>query len=277
VPNRTSYNQRIVCYEDIHSIQQSDFDVMVAAAGLSGVCRVLDCGCGYGAVSRELINGTDRSRQNGNVELTIDLLDESGVQLDRAKQNLEGRSQEIGTHLRFIRGSFPQDINGDSCNYDVVICKMVIHEVKHEEQEMFVNRVYECLKKGGRFILWDLCLSTKIADFHRSVIRMKDALVGYETMVERRYLLTEGELNELFDASSFGGIEFVKRIRYRFETHKRLNPEFGGNETTFNKWQAFIRGLAAAADPDVLKLVGYTDYGDNICFNVDKVIAKAQK
>jgi SAM-dependent methyltransferase len=271
---KTSFDKRVVRYEEIHSIQQNDFDAMVASAELSGDCRVLDCGCGYGAVSRELIKDTEQVRRSGTLKLSIDLLDESDVQLDRARQELAPQMEEIGTQLGFIRGSFP---HATEDLYDVIICKMVLHEIRREEQMNFVNGVYDRLKKTGRFILWDLCLASDIAEFHRSVVKMKDMLVGYDTMVERRYFLSENELVELFKGSSFGGIEFVKRILYRFETHKRLNPEFGGDKVAFYRWEEYIRTLATAASPELLKRIEYEDRGDNICFNVGKVLAKARR
>jgi hypothetical protein len=132
-------------------------------------------------------------------------------------------------------------------------------------------------REGGRFVFWDLCLSPEMAEFHRSVIRMKDILAGYTTMVERRNILTGDEMSHLFNSSLFGRVELVSDIFYRFDTRKRLGPEFLGNERAFLEWHAFIRAAASKLEPSILAKLRYEDDGDRIAFDVRKVIGLAEK
>jgi len=273
----TSFDRRIVRYEEIHSINSDDFRAFVDAAAVKGPCRILDCGCGYGAFTREVLRATESSRSMGETDLRIDLIDESPVQLDRARDELRPWLSASGADLHFIAGVFPDDLGQPSEEYDVVACKMVLHEIRKHQQQRFVENAFECLKPGGRFVAWDVCLSPDIATFYRNVIKSKDAIAGYESMAERRYFLTEGELRTLFLSSSFGAVKFVRDIHYRFDTRKRLVPEFGGDEFLFAQWEDFIRKAAAALNPAVLARLQYLDSGDSISFNVRKVIVVARR
>jgi SAM-dependent methyltransferase len=274
VTKRTSFDLRVVRYEEIHSIRSDDFRAFVNAAMVSGKCRILDCGCGYGAVTREILLATEQGRLAGELQVSVDLIDESTVQLDRAKTELQRWLHDPATNLRFITGIFPDDLDVFSEPYDVIACKMVLHEVRQNQQPMFLRQLHECLKPGGRLILWDVCLSSDIASFYRSVVRSKDALAGYATMVERRNFLTEDEIKGLFEASPFGYAEFVRNILYRFDTMKRFIPEFKGDSVRFAQWQDFIRKSASAIDPSILAAIHYCDEGDSIAFDIRKVIVR---
>jgi SAM-dependent methyltransferase len=273
----TSFDQRIVRYEEIHAIQPNDFRAFVDAARIHGRSRILDCGCGYGAVTREVLLATELERQNGATDVVVDLIDESNVQIDRAKRELTPWLNATGATLVFINGTFPQDLDPILTRYDAIFCKMVLHEITKDQQLAFLMNIYERLKTGGRLVLWDLCLSSDIAEFYRAVVRAKDALAGYQTMAERRNFLTETELLELFAGSPFGHIEFVRNIAYRFDTQKRLIPEFLGNEVRFARWHDFIRRSVETLSPADLAKIQYQDAGSSISFNVRKVIAVASR
>lgn len=272
----TSFDQRIVRYEEIHSIQQSDFRAFVDAAEIHGRSSILDCGCGYGAVTREVLLATENERLKGGADLAIDLVDESHVQIERARLELSPwLGGAPGATLAFINGSFPGDLVRGSGPYDVIFCKMVLHEITKDQQLLFLTSAHEHLKIGGRFVFWDVCLSADIAEFYRAVVRAKDSLAGYETMAQRRNFLSESELRLLFEASPFGRVDFVKDIAYRFDTQKRLLPEFLGDESRFDEWQQSIRKSVTTLSSAALASIHYQDEGPSISFNVRKVIAVA--
>jgi hypothetical protein len=106
---------------------------------------------------------------------------------------------------------------------------------------------------------------------------MKDILAGYTTMVSRRHMLTGFEIEHLFKISDFRKVQIVKNILYRFETRRRLDTEFRGNNQQFEKWHAFIRESARMLDQSLLEKVHYRDDGDRIAFDVRKVIGLALK
>lgn len=274
---KTSFDHRIVRYEDIHSIAPNDFGALVGAASINDSCRILDCGCGYGAVTREVLRATENLRSARNVELRIDLVDESMVQLERAKRELQPWNETAGLKLKFINGVFPDDLRFDTSMYDVVFCKMVLHEINREGQLPFVTSIYDCLKEKGRFVFWDVCLSPDIADFYRAVVRMKDLLAGYETMAARRNFLTEEEIRDLFAASPFEHVELIKDIKYQFDTLNRLAAEFEGDKVRLAQWNEFIRASAKALGSSELEKIHYRDDGGTISFQIRKIIAKATR
>ncbi len=273
----TSFDRRIVRYEEIHSIKAADFVAMVKAAEIHGACHILDCGSGYGAVTREVLRAAERNPESRQAHLAIDLIDESAVQIERAKLELQPWHSFPGVTLAFITGTFPQDLNSPPASYDVVFCKMVLHEINRGMQPSFLASTYDYLRAGGRLVFWDVCLPADIADFYRGVVRMKDSLAGYDTMVQRRNFLTETEIRNLFAQSPFGSVEFVRDISYRFDTRKRLIPEFGGDHARFDKWQRYIRSTASEIPPATLNSINYTDDGPTITFDVRKVIGIARR
>src|ERR1700680_665270 len=182
---QTSFDRRVVRYEEIHAISSDDFGTFVNAAAINGRCRILDCGCGYGAFTREVLLAIESGRLKGGTHLKVDLIDESLIQLERARDELRPWLNVPGVDLRFIGGVFPDDLGHFSKRYDVVACKMVLHEIRKDRQLRFLENTYDCLKRGGRLVLWDVCLSPDIAPFYRAVIRSKDALAGSYFMGER--------------------------------------------------------------------------------------------
>jgi len=273
----TSFDKRLVRYEEIHNIQADHFKALIEAAEIRGTSRILDCGCGYGGVIREVLLATERERMNGKMDLDIDLIDESTIQLKEARRELDAWLGSRGVKLTFICGTFPEDLNEHSSMYDIIACKMVLHEVAKDRQRRFLESIHDHLKPGGRLVFWDLCLSEDLAEFYRAAFKMKDSLAGYETMVRRRNFLTEEELLSLFSASPFRSVDIVKDITYRFDTLTRLKPEFKGDQAKLAHWNNFIRTLAQALSHSALLKLHYRDDGDSISFDVRKVIAVTRR
>ena len=272
----TSFDHRLVRYEEVHAIQPDDFRAFVTAADIRSQTRILDCGCGYGAVTREFLLATEGRRIRGETELFIDLIDESTVQLNRARNELRAWQTAHGVKLTFIEGLFPDDLPHLNV-YNIIACKMVLHEVNRDSQLRFLQGAHNFLANDGRLLLWEICLSPEIADFFRNVVRLKDQLSGYQTMVQRRNFLTERELYTLFSKSAFGRVELARDFFYRFDTRKRFMPEFGGNEDKFAEWHAFIRSAATELPESTLANIHYIDDGTTIGFDIRKVIAVATR
>lgn len=270
----TSFDHRLVRYEDVHAIQPEDFRAFVDAANIRTHTRILDCGCGYGAVTREMLLATEAVRSRGEIDLIVDLIDESTVQISRAKRELQNWQHIDGVSLNFIEGLFPDDIPPFS-TYDVIACKMVLHEVAKDQQLRFLKAAHQLLTREGRLLLWEICLSPESADFFRSVVRLKDKLSGYDTMVQRRNFLTAQELIDLFAKSAFGRVDVTREFVYRFDTRKRFMPEFGGDESRFAEWQSFVRRSGEELTPAVRTSMRYLDDGITIAFDIKKVIAIA--
>lgn len=274
LPNFTSFDLRTVRYEEIHSIGKPDFQYMVTATQVRAGDRIMDCGCGYGAVTRELLEHTT---PDTIARLTVDLVDESAVQLERAREELASWIHRADCpRLKFIRASFPWSF-GSQHRYDVVLAKMVLHEVPHRQQLDFIDGIYHHLVDEGRLLLWDVCLSPKTADFYRTVIREKDKLAGFETMVNRRHFLTLPDIHTLFSRSGFGSIELIRPMVYRFRSLHRLGPELRGDECALKKLNEATRNAFGRLDRKTQHQLEFQDDGRDVSFQVNKGIFLATR
>lgn len=283
----TSFDNRIVRYEHIHCIQREHFDALIDAAAIEDGDRILDCGCGYGAVTRELLRATAERRKREEWHNVVDLVDESKRQIGRAVDELK---EWIGTPtvtLRFLEGTFPTAFQWEN-RYDVAGVKMVLHEMPPDgvprsgsdsrvTQGQFLKGLVRCLKPGGVLALWELSLSNTTRDFFSSVLRKKDLMAGFTTLLERRNFLSNEAIAALFATSGLVAVHQVNSFDYRFSTKRRLLPELHGNTEALEEWHAHIREEAKALKPDVLKELDYRDDGDDIAFSVKVGIFRANK
>ena len=107
IMTQTSFNKRKVRYEELHCIKPSYFDALVDAADIKDCDRVLDCGCGYGAVTREILKRF-RMRQQREY-FVVDLVDESDTQLEMARSELNNLAANLPVTLNFILGVCPSN------------------------------------------------------------------------------------------------------------------------------------------------------------------------
>jgi len=276
----TSFDKRCVRYEELHDNRAEYFETLVAASGVRDGAIVLDVGCGYGACTREVLR-----RRSGLTRLSIQLIDESGVQLRRAQRELDEWSIDPSVFLDFKLGTFPTSFcNGDMASsfrlgsrFNLVFAKMVLHEVPANMQAGFVRGLSECLLPGGVLVLWDLCLDQDTCCFFRNVIRKKDELAGFDTLVVRRNFLSYDELCTLFSGTDFESFSEVMLIDYELDTRKRLGPELQGDTEILDEWHNYIRQEIRELPPKMRTDIGYKDEGNRITFHVRKGIFRAER
>lgn len=267
----TSFDRRNVRYEDIHAIRDDDFDAMVRMTRLEDGLRILDCGCGYGACTREILK-----RLGAEQSIEVDLLDRSAPQIARSESELASWEHHPRVTLRRIHGDFPRDL-AQGVRYDRIVAKMMLHENPADIQTTIVRSMRDHLRPGGVLILWDLSLSQTTAEFFRQVIRWKDELVGNDTFVRDRYLPSAEELHGRIEA---GGLEIVGRphpIEYQIDTAIRLRTEFVGRRPHYDEWLHRTRRLAATLPEATRQELQVRDNGDAVRFRVSKVIIAARR
>lgn len=267
----TSFDRRNVRYEDIHAIRDDDFDAMVRMTRIEDGLRILDCGCGYGACTREILK-----RLGSEQSIEIDLLDRSAPQLTRSESELASWEQHPRVTLRRIHGDFSHDLP-PGVRYDRIVAKMMLHENPEVRQTAIVRSMRDHLRPGGVLILWDLSLSRATAEFFRQVIRWKDELVGNDTFVRDRYLPSVEELHRLIEE---GGLEIVGRphpIDYQIDTAIRLRTEFVERRPHYDEWLLRTRRLAVTLPEAARQELQVRDNGDSVQFRVSKVIIAARR
>jgi len=139
---------------------------------------------------------------------------------------------------------------------------MVLHEVPQPRQAEFLTCLYEALKPGGLLVLWDLALNPSVADFFRDVIKEKDELLGFYSLVDRRHFLTPGEFSRCVADSKFGTAEMVRTFDYTCCTDKRIPSEFPNDQSLYKEWIDTIDRLyqdIPDSAKNLLPLVRYAD------------------
>lgn len=267
---REGFDRRIVPYEEIHGIQPEDFERLVDLVAPFPGAAILDAGAGYGAVTREIL------MRHPDKGLRFTLLDISDVQLRRAEQELNsisGRAEDV----QLIQDSIVHPTMCEPESFDIVVAKMVVHEVPNFLQVHALRALQDLLVPGGKIVVWDVSLGPETQDFFQRVVRHKDRLAGYKYMVNSRYFLRDDEWVERLNSAGFVNVELKHPIGYHLETRKRLEHELGSSEQLLDAWHSKIRSLARRVPTAVLSALDYFDGRDSIRFSPPKAVYTAQK
>ena len=265
-----SFDIRIVRYEHIHGIKEEDFDALALITNPKSNEIILDAGCGYGSVSREII------KRNKSKKLNFFLADANQTQLKRAIEEFNGLDFNHNSELKFFIDNLLYTQFKDN-SFHTIIAKMVIHEIPQKEQQQAINNAYKILKPGGKMIIWDMSLDEKSQQFIQNIIRMKDKLAGFKTLEKNRYFLRFDETKSLLSNAGFRNIKQEYEILSPIITKKRLTEEFGNNISKLNKWHNFIRKQTKELDLNTIKKMQFEDYGESISFVPHKSIIIAIK
>ena len=241
------------------SISPFDFAKLIEAVDPKPDEITLDAMAGYGAVAKGILEREPKA--------DIYVLDESMVQLERAMQNVPGLQP-----TRFLLAKIQDSGIPDSC-FDTVVMKMGLHEVSLGKQVRVVAEIKRILKPRGKFVIWDIMLSSETQALFQNIIRKKDELSGFDMLVQERYFFTEEEFMQTVKNGGFNVVAEFHPIRYRFSSKKRLQSELYGDTERLNSLNAYIRKIF----PENLKAkMGYVDSGDDIQFDITKKIFIAQ-
>jgi ubiquinone/menaquinone biosynthesis C-methylase UbiE len=268
--SKDSFDVRIVRYEYIHSIKDEFFEELVKIANPKSNEYILDAGCGYGSVTREIL------KRKKDKKLICFLADSNHTQLLRAKEELTNFNNTHKSELKFYIDNLI-DTKFKENTFDTIIAKMVIHEIPFKKQQQAIENAYRILKPGGKLIIWDMALDAKTQKFIQEIIRMKDKLAGFKTLERNRYFLRFDEIKTLLSNSGFSKVKNEYKITSPVITHKRLEQEFGNDILKLNKWHKFIREKAKELEPKILKQLQMEDSGDSISFVPQKAIITAVK
>ncbi len=188
-------------------------------------------------------------------------------QLEKVDDYVKGNFKKILADARKI------PLENDSVNK--VVVKMGIHEVPRKDQQLIVDEIFRILRKGGIVSIWDVMPLKKDEQIlFQRVIRKKDELAGFDTLVKNRYFYREDEIKANLKKAGFSKIKLFSPISYRLSTEKRLDEEFGGDKKKLEKWNDFIRKLIPK---NAKKRLHYIDKGNTIKLTFRKAIVKAIK
>lgn len=269
---KTSFDKRIVRYENLHNISQHHFDLMTSLIPSNDSTKILDLGSGYGACTREIL------RKYPSIKFDFYLSEKSSIQLNRSISEISELIDDLKSPSKVF---FEKDdiikSNFSDNTFDIVISKMVIHEINQLNQKNALKEIYRILKPGGKFIYWDLFLDKSVRNFFQEIIREKDRLCRFDTLVRDRYFLTKKEIFSYLTEVGFDNINKVADILSEISTMNRLSEEFHNDRIKINEWHTFIRSKGKNVSPFILFMLKYEDCVDHIKLTPHKVIISCIK
>lgn len=281
------FDDRIIRYELVHKIEDKDFESLISAIDPQPNQTILDGCSGYGEVAKRIIDTT----AHHSFRPEVYLFDESSVQLERAKHNLPDLDAD---HI--AQGDIRHTGFTDN-TFDTAVIKMGIHELPKDEQIKVLQEMFRIIKPNGKFVTWELALDKDNQVIFQDIIRKKDELAGFNQLVTNRYFPRLDELHSLLEQAGFENVEDFHTIWYQPSTwdrreelvskeHKELLEQKGvlSEEDIENLRQLGEQRATALADyvrqriPEELReKMKYKDTGNNVQFEVRKMILKATK
>jgi ubiquinone/menaquinone biosynthesis C-methylase UbiE len=283
---KKSFDDRIVRYEEIHKVKEQDYKALIEAIDPQEGEKIFEGCAGYADVSKRICEATKEYK----VKPEIYIQDESLVQMNRAKTELA--LPEDHMLLGDIR-----TIEMSDNSFDKAVIKMGVHELLKNEQRKVFAEIYRILKPGGKFVIWELSLNKDNQEIFQDIIRKKDELSGFETMVNNRYFQRHDELEVLFFEAGFQDIKDEYKMRYTFNPQGRFEELVSKDRLELIK----LKGKLSEEDKQELKqkseervmclvdyirgripedkkpLVDYKDLGNDLEITVDKIIMSGTK
>ncbi len=270
-PNN-GYEKRDVNYSLIHSESKEVFTRFIQSMDLRKGMKVLDIGGGYGSVFMNI------SDLFSDLSFQYDLLDSSEKQLQKAKTALGDflKDKSTSATINYIhRDALHLNLPADT--YDIVVCKMFIHEIPEMSQPDVIKQIFSVIKPGGCVLFWTADLEEHDRDFYDKTIRKKDELAGFDSFVANRYFLLNSQLETLLKDAGFSSIEKLFDFNYELHTSLRLESEFHGNLDTLSKWHDHILDAAQQLNSDAKKQMLVEVSSSNIHIRFKRAIFKAIK
>jgi len=131
----------------LFSILRSFYRYFLMDSELEGPVKVLDLGCGDGALTMELL------KEDNQINAT--LVDGSLEMLENARKNLENYEGMDFVHKTF-QNLLKSQLNDNAClsnsSFNLVVSSLAIHHIHFEEKKSLFQYIYNHLECGGFFL-----------------------------------------------------------------------------------------------------------------------------
>ena len=229
-----AWEHRNVCFEHVHMIDSHSFEKLAESLELREGDRVLDLMSGYGSAGIEIARYGLEQGING---LHFTFLDNALAQINKIKPG----SSPLRNFLYRIVLSDAQDFDRLGKPYNKIVLKQGLHELPKSTQLGLVKKIYDSLYPQGIFSLWANLLTPENQSIFQDIIRKKDELAGYTSLVNNRYFFCEDEALEYMRKAGFTDLEVFARFPFRLSTGRFLDADFNGDCDKLNEWNEYIR------------------------------------
>jgi len=271
-PVTNAYEVRNADYSVVHSESEIDFDQFIQVLNIQNGEKVIDVGGGYGSIFIRLIE------RQPNIRFEYDLLDGGMFQLKKGEQRISAllEKHDNQSAIRYLHQDATQ-LNLHGNHYDLVICKMFLHEIPETCKKSLIDSLFAIVKPGGRLVVWNPDLEDNDYTFYTSVIRKKDELAGYESLVQNRHFLLNRDFYDLMQSAGFIGVQKLLTFDYHLHTVNRLNEEFSGDKQKLQEWNNYILQIAEELDGTTRESLKITNQDDNIYINFKRSVFSLEK
>lgn len=229
------YEKRDVDFSLIHNESDEVYYKLIDFMSIGDGQAFLDLGGGYGSFLYKLLNHIPETK------MEYHLWDSSKTFIAKAKNDYErfiDKSPNI--NVNFVHHDSLKDL-GNHSKFDVILCKMFIHEIPRSDKGKVFDNIYSLLKPGGRVYFWKPDLSVENYDFYTNVIAKKDQLANFENLAKERAFLLNSELEAYLADSGFQEISQLFDFDYLLQTERRLASEFRNETQKLIKWNNYIK------------------------------------
>lgn len=165
-------------------------------AGIAGTERVLDAGCGTGALLMAL--------KEQYPDIAAEGLDPDETALDIAKKKSGRKGLEIKQHIGFM-----EDMPFEDGSFDIVLSTLALHHVDPDK----IRECFRVLKQGGRMVLADI-MPDDTGFLGRLVYRVLSIFEHLMRSGEVMALMREAGFSKVRTVGSYiYGIAFIEGIK----------------------------------------------------------------
>lgn len=229
------YEKRDVDFSLIHNESDEVYYKLIDHMAICDGQAFLDIGGGYGSFLYKLMNHIPET------SMEYHLWDSSKIFIAKANSDYENCFDKCpNIKVSFIHND-SLNISENHSTYNVILCKMFVHEIPKSDKRKVFDNIYSLLKPGGRVYFWKPHLTEKNYDFYTKVIAKKDQLANFENLARERAFLLNTELEAHLSDSGFQEINQLFDFDYILHTERRLASEFRNETQKLIEWNNFIK------------------------------------
>ncbi len=270
---KNAYDVRSVRYEKITNFTGDMFSKLVELVSPVENEHILEGGSGYAPVTRALLE------KCGKADIKYHILELSKMQIERAKSELADYLKDTAYYeknLRFYNCPLEEPPFEDN-SIDKIVLKIVLHELPAPAQLTALKELSRSLKPTGKLFIWQTINNEQTINFFRRVMRRKDELAGFESMVVNRNFITEERLYDLLHTVGLKNVKKEVEFDYHFNSKFRIDDEFGGSMETLNIYNNYLLGMVDALGDDFKNKIRFSYVDNNFSFFLKQGIYSATK